>query len=113
MALSIASIDLLDAEDVYASLDFSETEPASKGLEELGYESKNFLLNGGTLLMTIQMWAVLAVLVTLGGLLCKSICGTVGRMNRCCRSLDLKLKWNFYFELFFAAQIDLFCCVLI
>ena len=53
IALSIASIDLLDAEDIYAGLEFSETEPASKGLEQLGYESKNFLLNGGTLFITI------------------------------------------------------------
>lgn len=53
IAMSIASIDLIEATEVYASLDFTETEPASKGLNELGYETKNFLLNGGTLFISI------------------------------------------------------------
>ena len=33
IAMSIASIDLLESEEIYASLDFTETGPASKGLE--------------------------------------------------------------------------------
>lgn len=113
--LSITSFDLLPAEDIYSSVyTFTETEPASAGLKYLGLESLNFLLNGGTLFLILQAWAVLAIVATMLKFLAKKFsCSPQGRAYRFSFWLEKKLKWNMFYEMFFASQIELFASALI
>ena len=54
ITLQITTFDVLPHEEIYAEVyNFTETTPASDGLDSLGLDSKNFLLNGGTLFLTI------------------------------------------------------------
>lgn len=66
ITLMITTFDYLPYEEIYAEVyTFTESEAASKGLERLGMDSKNFLQNGGTLFLTIQAWIAVCVAVTL------------------------------------------------
>lgn len=51
-----AKMDLFDLEDFYAkNLEFIETKPFNSKFEKMGFESKNFLLNSGSLMLFIIM----------------------------------------------------------
>ena len=69
IALEIVTLDLIQTQEVYQGLlgyNFSdEEEPLSDGLATLGLESRNFLLNSGTVFLTLQLWIILSVVVSL------------------------------------------------
>ena len=112
--MQITSFDLLPSPEIYSSIyEFSDTEAAHEGLANLGLESLNFLLNGGTLFLTLQAWAILATVSTLLTLVAKRHCAPKGRSYRFSFWLDKKLKWNLFYEMFLASQIELFASVLI
>ena len=92
---------------------FPETEPLSEGLSTVGLDSQNFLLNGGTVLLTLQAWIVLSMLVTLLQVITKWLLPPVHKFSRFVARLDNSLKWNFYFGFFFAGQIELFASIFI
>ena len=51
-----AKMDLFDLEDFYAkNMEFIETKPFNSKFEKMGFESKNFLLNSGSLMLFIIM----------------------------------------------------------
>lgn len=54
IALQITTFDFLPHGEIYSVVyNFTETTAASEELESLGLDSKNFLLNGGTLFLSI------------------------------------------------------------
>lgn len=56
IVLSIVTLDLLPTKEIYEKLfgySFQETGPLTKGLETLGLESHNFLLNSATVFLTL------------------------------------------------------------
>ena len=69
IALEIVTLDLIQTQEVYQGLlgyNFSdEEELLSDGLATLGLESRNFLLNSGTVFLTLQLWIILSVVVSL------------------------------------------------
>ena len=117
IALKITTFDLLPAQDIYENycgLTFKETEePLTEGLESLGLESKNFLLNGATVMLTLIAWFVLAVIATILVLVTKKCCLPTRKGARLALWFDKALKWNFFFDFFFAGQIELFASALI
>ena len=55
IALQITTFDLLPHGEIYAVVyNHTETTAASEELESLGLDNKNFLLNSGTLFLTMQ-----------------------------------------------------------
>ena len=116
IALSITTFDLLPAQQIYQKafgLSFRETEPLTEGLDSLGLESRNFLLNGATVFLTLLTWAILAIIATIFVLVTKKLCQPNQKGARMAVWLDKALKWNFFFDFFFAGQIELFASVLI
>ena len=69
IVLAIVTLDLLPIQEVYQEIhgyDFSDDEePLTEGLATLGFDSQNFLLNSGTVFLTLQAWFILAVAVSL------------------------------------------------
>ena len=102
--MSITSFDLLPAPEIYSSVyEFTDTEADSDGLANLGLDSLNFLLNGGTLFLTLQAWAVIALIATLMTVFAKRFCSPKSRSYRLSFWLDRNLKWNLFYEMFFAS----------
>ena len=113
--MQITSFDLLPSQDIYNrwSYDFTETDAAHDGVKNLGLESHNFMLNGGTVFLTLQAWAVFAAFSTLLALISYYACEKKSRTRRCSLWIDRKLKWNLFFQLFYASQIEIFASLMI
>ena len=95
-------------------LTFKETaEPLTSGLETLGLENENFLLNGATVFLTLLAWAVLAIIASILALVTRKFCLPTRKATRFAQWLDKTLKWNFFFDFFLAGQIELFASALI
>ena len=82
--------------------DLTETQAPSARLQLLGYETYNFLLNGGSLFIIFTFWfLILAVSLLLSALAKKS--DKLLRLTRFANWLERKLKWNSFFNLVFAS----------
>ena len=107
MFIGLVQIDLLPSDEIYDSMiEFTETEASHPRLAMLKIESQNFLLNSGTLFIFFALWTLGFILSSLltAFLSCLK---NAPRMTKCANWLDLKLKWNLFFELLFAAQVEL------
>ena len=85
VALTITTFDLLPAQEIYekyTGMTFTESEPLTEGLASLGLENLNFLLNGATVLLTLQAWALIALVATLSALAAKRFCEAKSKGNR-------------------------------
>lgn len=112
--VQVTSFDILSEEEIYSNTyEFTDTEPPSEGMETLGYQSQNFLLNSGTLFLMLQAWVVLALFATLLKFLATKLCKPDSRSYRFSLWLDRQLKWNFFYEMFLTSQIDLFASALV
>ena len=111
MFIGIVQVDLLPSDEIYDSMmQFTETEASHPRLAMLKMESQNFLLNSGSLFIFFTLWTLafgLSSLLTAAILCLKN----APRMTKCANWLDLKLKWNLFFDLIFAAQVELLLSV--
>ena len=111
MFIGIVQVDLLPSDEIYDSMmEFTETEASHPRLAMLKIESQNFLLNSGSLFIFFTLWTLafgLSSLLTASFLCLKN----APRMTKCANWFDLKLKWNLFFDLIFAAQIELLLSV--
>ena len=90
----------------------TETQAPSPRLELLGFETCNFLLNGGSLFIFFSVWfLVLAISFLLSALGRK--CQNWPRLSRFANWLERQLKWNSFFNLVFASQIELLLSAII
>ena len=107
MFIGLVQIDLLPSDEIYDSMiEFTETEASHPRLAMLKIESQNFLLNSGTLFIFLALWTLAFIMSSL--LTASLSCITnAPRMTKCANWLDLKLKWNLFFDLLFAAQVEL------
>lgn len=87
--------------------EISESTAPNERLEMLSFETRSFLLNGGSLLIFFSLWLTALFLTSL---LHRTALFCVSRMSRASRALSWiirKLKWNIFFELIFASQMEL------
>ena len=101
--VNIVIFDILPSEKINRYIfDFSELlnkETKNERLELLGYETNNFPLNGGTLLILLEVY--LSILVSTFLFCCKA-----QRVRKLKSWLQSKLLWNNFIDFFAAAQIE-------
>ena len=83
----------------------TETQAPSPRLELLGFETCNFLLNGGSLFIFFAVWFLLLALSYLLNAILRKRAANWPRITRFAKWLERKLKWNSFFDLVFASQI--------
>ena len=104
--LGMATFDLLPTQEIIDAITtYSETEAPSDGLKALGFESQNFLLNGGTLFIILGSQLCVLALAKLV-MLCQKIRQS-RRLHTCASWLERQVVWSPFLDLLMTAQVEL------
>lgn len=99
MFLGIATFDLLPSTEIINAIStVTETGAPNSRLESLGFESENFLINGGTLFIFLLIWVCFNIL-QLPFALAARFTAKESCLNRFSTRFAYKLRWNFFFDL--------------
>ena len=113
MFIGIVMVEVLPIEDIVGyTFDVTETGASNPRMALISLESENFMLNGGTLFLFFIFWFICLLFSYLFKVIALFKKDSP-KFKSFSEWIERKLKWNLFFDLFFASQVELLLSAII